>query len=89
MTIEHVALAIGAFLIVVFLVWRKLRFIEAQQKKTQNELKELSILYNRLFMTAMIQAGDGHKSPAEVIALVPPSNPVETEQQTSVPKIVR
>jgi hypothetical protein len=91
MTIEYAALVIGAFLIVVILIWIKLRFMDARLRKMQKELKQLKefhILYNRHFMTAMIQGGEGHKSHAEVIALVPPSNPVEAQQQTSDPGIV-
>jgi hypothetical protein len=86
MTIEHAALAIGAFLIVVILLSIKLHFTDARLRKMQKELNEFHILYNRLFMTAMIQGG---KSNAESIALVPPSNPVEAEHQTSGPRIVR
>jgi hypothetical protein len=89
MTTEHAALAIGAFLIVVILIWIKLRFMDARLRKMQKELNEFHILYNRLFMAAMIQGGEGHKSDAEVIELVPPSNPVEAEHQTSGSRIVR
>jgi len=62
MTIE-VALAVGAFLIVVILTWRKLRLMEARigeiQKESNrlrtsySELKEVHIFYSRFFMTVM------------------------------------
>lgn len=38
---------------------------------------------------AEYEGGEGHKSDAEVIALVPTSNPVEAEEHTSGPRIVR
>ena len=41
MTIEYVALAIGAFLIVVIMIWKRLRFIGARLIEMQNELNEL------------------------------------------------
>jgi len=77
MTIEHLALAIGAFLIM--LIWI-LRSMDARLRKMQKELEEFHISHNRLFMAAMMQKGE--KFPAEVISLVPPSNPVEAEQHT-------
>ena len=53
MTIEHAALAIGAFFMVVIMIWRKLRFIDARLSNMQKEHDEFHILYSRLFMTAM------------------------------------
>jgi hypothetical protein len=61
MTIEFaVAFVIGASLIVVILIWRKLRSMDARLSKMQKQLGELQkeikdshILFNRLFMTAM------------------------------------
>jgi len=61
MTIEYaIAFVIGAFLIVVILIWRKLRSMVAQLSKMQKQLSEMQkelkdshILFSRLFMTAM------------------------------------
>ena len=61
MTIEFaVAFVIGASLIVVILIWRKLRSMDAQLSKMQKQLSEMQkelkdshILFSRLFMTAM------------------------------------
>jgi len=57
MTIEYaVEFVMGAFLIVVILIWRKLRSISKMQKQLsemQKELKDSHILFSRLFMTAM------------------------------------
>jgi hypothetical protein len=96
MTIDHAALAIGASLIVmilimVTLIWRKLRFMDARLSKIQNEHNEFHILYSRLFMTAMnanpkvafpaepqnapAKSNGGEKSHAEVIALAPSIEP--------------
>jgi hypothetical protein len=53
MTIEYVALAIGAFLIVVIMIWKRLRFIGARLIEMQNELNELRTIESRLFMMAL------------------------------------
>jgi hypothetical protein len=53
MTIEYAALAIGAFLIAVIMIWKRLRFIEARFIEMQIELKELHTIESRLFMMAL------------------------------------
>jgi hypothetical protein len=53
MTIEYTAFAIGAFLIAVFLIWKKLRFIDTRLTEMRDELNELHTIESRLFMMAL------------------------------------
>ena len=88
MTIEYAAIAVGAFLAMI-LMWerqrvmaKRLRKTDVRLRKVEEELKEFQILYSRLFMTTMTARPKVDKSHAEVIALVPPSNPMEADQQS-------
>jgi hypothetical protein len=65
MTIEFAAaLAIGTFLVVVILIWKKLRFIDARLREMQNEINELHTVESRLFMMALNVKHDPKTDPS-------------------------
>jgi hypothetical protein len=53
MTIEYAAVAVGTFLIVVILIWKKLRTIDMRLREMQAELNELHTVESRLFIMAL------------------------------------
>jgi hypothetical protein len=53
MTIEYAAVAVGTFLIVVILIWKKLRTIDVRLREMQAELNELHSVESRLFIMAL------------------------------------
>jgi hypothetical protein len=53
MTIEYAAVAVGTFLIIVILIWKKLRTIDMRLREMQAELNELHAVESRLFIMAL------------------------------------
>jgi hypothetical protein len=53
MTVEYAAIAVGAILLMVILFWKKLRVIDAQLRRMQNEFDQLQTIESRLFFMAL------------------------------------
>jgi hypothetical protein len=105
MTIEDAALAIGAFLVILIwgklrFMDARLRKMQKDVKEfhilynrlfmtAMNANPKVAEHSRPSTQNAASDGGEGHKADAEVIALVPPSNPEEADEQTSGPRVVR
>jgi hypothetical protein len=86
MTIEYAAVAIGAFLIVAIMIWKRLRFINARLMKIQNELNELRTIASRLFIMALNANSKVETSKTEPNKGPPQSNGGEVVAEKHTPQ---
>ena len=90
MTLEFASLVIGAFLLVVVLIWvltwRKLRVMDRRLTSMQNQLKDLYAMESRLFNMLVLNAhpeASLKKADTDLIQLAPAAPSCAPEQKTN------
>jgi hypothetical protein len=90
MTLEFASLVIGAFVLVVVLIWvltwTKLRVMDRRLTSMQNQLKDLYVMESRLFNMLVLNAhpeASLKKADTDLIPLVPAGPNVAPEHKTN------
>jgi hypothetical protein len=67
MMAEYTSFAIGVFLVVAIMVWKKLRVIDKRLTEMQNEVDELRTIESRLFIMALNANPEVSTSPERTV----------------------
>jgi len=65
MTIEYAALGIGSFLILLILIWKRLRYLDARLGQVCAEITQLQLLESRRLLIALNTKPNGNEANAE------------------------